>query len=60
MAMQMNVSATSDTFRYWNAVPTGMSIAVPGTSAVTQLRTPSSRQISPWPANTYQNSLTVA
>src|SRR6188474_1869825 len=56
---QMNFRSSSPTLRYWNDVPTGTSIAVPGTKAVMPLPVRSSRQISPCPSSTYQNSLTV-
>ena len=60
IATQMNFNSWSDTFRYWKAVPTGMSIAVPASRSVTVLATPWLRQISPCPCSTNQNSLTVA
>jgi hypothetical protein len=53
MAMQMNINSTSEILRYWNAVPTGMSMEVPGTSGVTELSELLSLQISPCPSRMY-------
>ncbi len=60
MAMHRKVRGSGPLLRYWNAVPTGMSIEVPGVSGVTRSSVASRRQISHWPPRIYQNSLTVA
>lgn len=58
--MQMNFKGSSPTFRYWKAVPTGMSIDTLGTRLVTLSSSPSRRQISPSPYKMCRNSLMVS
>ena len=36
IVMQINLSGSIPTLRYWKAVPTGMSTETPGTKAVTR------------------------
>jgi hypothetical protein len=60
MVTQMNVSGSAPSQRYWNEVPTGMSIETPARRSVVCSPVASRRQIRPAPERMYQNSLTVA
>ncbi len=60
MVTQMNWSGSTPVQRYWNAVPTGMSMETPVSRTVVSSPVASRRQICPSPERTCQNSLTVA
>ena len=60
IVMQRNLSGSTPVQRYWNAVPTGMSIETPVPRTVVSSPVPSRRHICPSPERTCQNSLTVA
>lgn len=58
--MHRNRSGASPVQRYWNSVPTGMSMETPCVRVVVCSPVRSQRQIWPSPERTCQNSLTVA
>lgn len=60
MDTQTNSRSSLPMLRYWKAVPTGISMEVPGNSAAVRDSWSSRRQISPCPESTCQKSLTVA